>query len=120
MCRWYSEKFVKGNWDKEECVSERDKYKACLSEHLKDKQLRQFLEAEGPESHPIGVDSNTATKADWGRFYSMFLKTRPRLKRRETHGKFLVFFWLGAEVQKTHHKAQKAHNAHPKAYNVCA
>lgn len=31
VCRWYSEKFVKGQWDKEECVSEWQKYKACLS-----------------------------------------------------------------------------------------
>ncbi|KAL6215276.1 hypothetical protein ACLB2K_014707 [Fragaria x ananassa] len=58
--RWYSEKFVKGIWDKEEW----DKYKACLSEHLEDKQLSRFLEAEGPVSTSIGVDSNTATKAD--------------------------------------------------------
>ncbi|XP_061989003.1 uncharacterized protein At4g33100-like [Rosa rugosa] len=59
--RWYSEKFVKGNWDKEECVSEWEKYKACLSEHLEDKQLSRFLEAEGP------VSTTTATKADGGR-----------------------------------------------------
>ncbi|KAL6216826.1 hypothetical protein ACLB2K_010044 [Fragaria x ananassa] len=64
--RWYSEKFVKGIWDKEECVSEWDEYKACLSEHLEDKQLSGFLEAEGPVSTSIGVDFNTATKADGG------------------------------------------------------
>ncbi|XWS70216.1 hypothetical protein CRYUN_Cryun03dG0029500 [Craigia yunnanensis] len=29
--RWYSEKFVKGQWDKEECLSEWQKYRACLS-----------------------------------------------------------------------------------------
>ncbi|PIA27766.1 hypothetical protein AQUCO_07600140v1 [Aquilegia coerulea] len=44
--RWYSEKFVKGKWDKEECVSEWQKYRACLSEHLEDKHLSRFLEAE--------------------------------------------------------------------------
>ncbi|PON95980.1 Mitochondrial distribution/morphology family protein [Trema orientale] len=44
--RWYSEKFVKGQWDKEECVSEWRKYKACLSEHLEDKHLSRFLDAE--------------------------------------------------------------------------
>ncbi|XP_048228113.1 uncharacterized protein At4g33100 [Ricinus communis] len=44
--RWYSEKFLKGQWDKEECVSEWQKYKACLSEHLDDKLLSKFLEAE--------------------------------------------------------------------------
>ncbi|KAG6772570.1 hypothetical protein POTOM_023984 [Populus tomentosa] len=32
--RWYSEKFVKGQWGKEEC------------EHLDDKHLSRFLEAE--------------------------------------------------------------------------
>ncbi|XP_044471826.1 uncharacterized protein At4g33100 [Mangifera indica] len=44
--RWYSEKFLKGMWDKEECVSEWQKYRACLSEHLDDKHLSRFLEAE--------------------------------------------------------------------------
>ncbi|KAF5187103.1 phosphatase [Thalictrum thalictroides] len=38
--RWYSEKFVKGKWDKEECLSEWQKYRACLSEHLEDKHLK--------------------------------------------------------------------------------
>eukprot|EP00268_Persea_americana_P016135 TRINITY_DN1764_c0_g1_i7.p1 TRINITY_DN1764_c0_g1~~TRINITY_DN1764_c0_g1_i7.p1 ORF type:complete len:101 (-),score=22.05 TRINITY_DN1764_c0_g1_i7:302-604(-) len=28
--RWYSEKFSKGQWDKEECISEWEKYRACL------------------------------------------------------------------------------------------
>ncbi|XP_020522154.1 uncharacterized protein At4g33100 isoform X4 [Amborella trichopoda] len=28
--RWYSEKYLKGQWDKEECVSEWGKYRACL------------------------------------------------------------------------------------------
>lgn len=31
VIRWYSEKFVKGQWDKEECVAEWKKYRACLS-----------------------------------------------------------------------------------------
>ena len=31
MYRWYSEKFVKGEWKKEECVSEWQKYRACLA-----------------------------------------------------------------------------------------
>ncbi|KAB2072531.1 hypothetical protein ERO13_A07G021200v2 [Gossypium hirsutum] len=44
--QWYSEKFVKGHWDKEECVSEWQKYRDCLSEHLDDKHLSRFLEAE--------------------------------------------------------------------------
>ncbi|KAL8109822.1 uncharacterized protein At4g33100 [Apium graveolens] len=45
--RWYSEKFLKGVWDKEECVSEWNKYRDCLSQHLDDKHLARFLEAEG-------------------------------------------------------------------------
>jgi len=44
--RWYSEKFVKGQWEKEECVLEWQKYRACLSEHLDDKHLSRFLESE--------------------------------------------------------------------------
>ncbi|XP_043705146.1 uncharacterized protein At4g33100-like [Telopea speciosissima] len=52
--RWYSEKLLKGQWDKEECVSEWQKYRACLSQHLEDKHRSRFLEAEAnvytPES----------------------------------------------------------------------
>ncbi|KAI8554199.1 hypothetical protein RHMOL_Rhmol05G0080300 [Rhododendron molle] len=44
--RWYSEKFVKGNWDKQECTSEWKKYRDCLAQHLEDKHLSRFLEAE--------------------------------------------------------------------------
>ncbi|XP_023536688.1 uncharacterized protein At4g33100-like isoform X2 [Cucurbita pepo subsp. pepo] len=44
--RWYSEKFVKGQFDEEPCVSEWQKYRACLSEHLEDKKLKRFLEEE--------------------------------------------------------------------------
>lgn len=29
--RWYAEKFMKGHWDKEECLDEWQKYRACLS-----------------------------------------------------------------------------------------
>ncbi|XP_038699191.1 uncharacterized protein At4g33100 [Tripterygium wilfordii] len=50
--RWYSEKFVKGQWDKEECVSEWKVYKACLSKHLDDKH-RCFLEAEADLGKPV-------------------------------------------------------------------
>lgn len=45
--RWYAEKFVKGQWDKEECLSEWEKYRACLSANLNDKHLSKYLEAEG-------------------------------------------------------------------------
>ncbi|XP_065864731.1 uncharacterized protein At4g33100 [Euphorbia lathyris] len=44
--RWYTDKFLKGEWDKEGCVSEWQKYRACLSENLSDKHLSRFLEAE--------------------------------------------------------------------------
>ncbi|CAK9170587.1 unnamed protein product [Ilex paraguariensis] len=44
--RWYLEKFVKGHWDKEECVSEWQKYRECLSQHMDDKYLSRLLEAE--------------------------------------------------------------------------
>ncbi|CAA3001721.1 uncharacterized protein At4g33100 [Olea europaea var. sylvestris] len=45
--RWYAEKFLKGEWNKQECVSEWEKYRECLSQHLDDKHLSRFLEAEG-------------------------------------------------------------------------
>ncbi|XP_071742054.1 uncharacterized protein At4g33100 [Rutidosis leptorrhynchoides] len=53
--RWYSEKFLKGHWDKEECVSEWEKYKDCLSKHLEDKNLSRILEAEGMNRIPASV-----------------------------------------------------------------
>ncbi|XP_040997341.1 uncharacterized protein At4g33100 isoform X3 [Juglans microcarpa x Juglans regia] len=55
--RWYSEKFVKGHWEKEECISEWQKYRACLSEHLDDKHLSRFLEAETVVNAAIKDDS---------------------------------------------------------------
>ncbi|KAL2608426.1 hypothetical protein R1flu_026999 [Riccia fluitans] len=30
--RWYTDKFLKGQWDKEECQAEWEAYRACLSE----------------------------------------------------------------------------------------
>ncbi|GKV03656.1 hypothetical protein SLEP1_g15924 [Rubroshorea leprosula] len=59
--RWYSEKFVKGRWDKEECVSEWEKYRACLSEHLDDKH-RPFLESEGVVQADTGNPIDDAYK----------------------------------------------------------
>ncbi|XP_010548491.1 PREDICTED: uncharacterized protein At4g33100 isoform X1 [Tarenaya hassleriana] len=45
--RWYSEKFLKGQWDEEECCAvDWQKYRNCLSEHLDDKLLSRFLEAD--------------------------------------------------------------------------
>ncbi|KAF8044996.1 hypothetical protein N665_5837s0002 [Sinapis alba] len=45
--KWYSEKFVKGQCDKEECVAEWDKYRDCLSENLDGKLLTRMLELDG-------------------------------------------------------------------------
>ncbi|CAH1426860.1 unnamed protein product [Lactuca virosa] len=53
--KWYSDKFLKGHWDKEECVSEWDKYRDCLSKHLEDKNLSHFLEAEGVKRIPVPI-----------------------------------------------------------------
>ncbi|KAL1552324.1 hypothetical protein AAHA92_13135 [Salvia divinorum] len=44
--RWYSEKFLKGQWEKEGCISEWEKYRQCLSQHLDNKHLSRFLEAD--------------------------------------------------------------------------
>ncbi|XP_077247293.1 protein phosphatase [Tasmannia lanceolata] len=60
--RWYSEKFSKGQWDKEECVSEWDKYRACLNQHMEDKHLSRLLEEAATYSwkddsgHPVDAD----------------------------------------------------------------
>ncbi|KAF6152336.1 hypothetical protein GIB67_005990 [Kingdonia uniflora] len=50
--RWYSEKFLKGQWEKEECVTEWQNYRNCLSQHLEDKHLSRFLEAEEAFGYP--------------------------------------------------------------------
>nr|GEZ93988.1 hypothetical protein [Tanacetum cinerariifolium] len=53
--RWYSDKFLKGVWDKEECVAEWEKYRDCLSKHLPDKNLSKFLEDEGVKRIPSPI-----------------------------------------------------------------
>ncbi|KAL7001782.1 hypothetical protein U1Q18_002929 [Sarracenia purpurea var. burkii] len=58
--RWYSEKFVKGHWDKQECVSEWQKYRDCLSQHLEDKHLSRFLESEGLVDFTDEADSKSS------------------------------------------------------------
>uniref|UniRef100_A0A803LYL3 Uncharacterized protein n=1 Tax=Chenopodium quinoa TaxID=63459 RepID=A0A803LYL3_CHEQI len=55
VVEWYAEKFVKGQWQKEECVVEWEKYRECLSQHLEDKQLSRFLEVEA-NKNPFSVD----------------------------------------------------------------
>ncbi|KAK7283178.1 hypothetical protein RIF29_12541 [Crotalaria pallida] len=62
--RWYSEKFMKGEWDKEECVSEWQKYRACLSENLEDKHLRSYLEAEGNVQNDLNKGGGGAAAAE--------------------------------------------------------
>ncbi|KAF8035981.1 hypothetical protein BT93_C1871 [Corymbia citriodora subsp. variegata] len=62
--RWYSEKFVKGQWQKEECVAEWQQYRACLSEHLEDKHLSRFLEAEGLDGTARADSANVADGAE--------------------------------------------------------
>ncbi|KAL6344502.1 hypothetical protein AAG906_002407 [Vitis piasezkii] len=57
--RWYSEKFLKGQWDKEECVSEWQKYQSCLSQHLEDKNLSSFLEGKGAADSSNQADSGS-------------------------------------------------------------
>ncbi|KAK4793706.1 hypothetical protein SAY86_024141 [Trapa natans] len=57
--KWYSEKFVKGQWQKEECFAEWQKYRACLTEHLEDKHLSRFshfFEAEESGDTTIKAD----------------------------------------------------------------
>ncbi|XP_020598714.1 uncharacterized protein At4g33100 isoform X3 [Phalaenopsis equestris] len=50
--RWFSDKFSKGQNDKEECVAEWEKYRACLVEHLKEKHLRSILVEEEESYFP--------------------------------------------------------------------
>ncbi|XP_057820080.1 uncharacterized protein At4g33100 isoform X2 [Cryptomeria japonica] len=43
---WYSEKFMKGQWDKEECVAEWEAYRACIMKNVEDKNLSRLLKLE--------------------------------------------------------------------------
>lgn len=54
---------MKGQWEKEECVAEWHRYRECLSQHLEDKQLSKFLEAEafGIPSSGDRVDTKSST-----------------------------------------------------------
>lgn len=44
--RWYTEKYLKGQWDKEECKYELEAYRACIMKHMEDKSLGRLLQAE--------------------------------------------------------------------------
>ncbi|BBN19851.1 TRIAP1/MDM35 family protein [Marchantia polymorpha subsp. ruderalis] len=44
--RWYTDKFLKGQWDKEECLVEWEAYRACLSKRLEDRNLSHLLRIE--------------------------------------------------------------------------
>ncbi|XAR57596.1 hypothetical protein NMG60_11025790 [Bertholletia excelsa] len=61
--RWYSEKFLKGHWDRQDCVSEWKKYRECLSQHLEDKHLSRFLETEEVVNLKVEADSQTLPSA---------------------------------------------------------
>lgn len=50
---------MKGQWDKEECVSEWQKYQSCLSQHLEDKNLSSFLEGKGAADSSNQADSGS-------------------------------------------------------------
>ncbi|CAN6456168.1 unnamed protein product [Victoria cruziana] len=59
--RWYAEKYMKGQRDKQECVEEWEKYRACLVKFLEDKHLRRFLEAEAVAHSTREYASQSAT-----------------------------------------------------------
>lgn len=44
--RWYTEKYLKGQWDKEECKDELEAYRACVIKNMEDKNLSRLLQAE--------------------------------------------------------------------------
>ncbi|KAF2610943.1 hypothetical protein F2Q70_00013522, partial [Brassica cretica] len=62
FCRWYSEKFVKGQWDKEECVAEWNKYRECLSENLNGKILTRMLEVDSELIQTKQADSKESSR----------------------------------------------------------
>ncbi|CAA6660904.1 unnamed protein product [Spirodela intermedia] len=65
--RWYSEKFSKGQWDKEECVAEWEKYRACLAQHLEDRHLRRLLAEADPAAFPKEEDPAHSADGSSGR-----------------------------------------------------
>lgn len=44
--RWYSEKFVKGQWEQEDCMAEWEAYRACTSKRYEDRNLSYLLKQE--------------------------------------------------------------------------
>ncbi|XP_013623506.1 PREDICTED: uncharacterized protein At4g33100-like [Brassica oleracea var. oleracea] len=60
--KWYSEKFVKGQWDKEECVAEWNKYRECLSENLDGKILTRMLEVDSELIQTKQADSKESSR----------------------------------------------------------
>ncbi|CAN6987901.1 hypothetical protein Bca4012_007753 [Brassica carinata] len=60
--KWYSEKFVKGQWDKEECVAEWNKYRECLSENLDGKIFTRMLEVDSELIQTKQADSKESSR----------------------------------------------------------
>ncbi|XP_056848614.1 uncharacterized protein At4g33100 [Raphanus sativus] len=60
--KWYSEKFVKGQWDKEDCVAEWNKYRDCLSENLDGKLLARMLEVDSELDLTKQADSKESSR----------------------------------------------------------
>uniref|UniRef100_A0A0D9XCX8 Uncharacterized protein n=1 Tax=Leersia perrieri TaxID=77586 RepID=A0A0D9XCX8_9ORYZ len=60
--RWYAEKFAKGQWQKDDCVGEWNKYRACLEEHLEDKHLRKILLESETSAHYAQFDADSSSR----------------------------------------------------------
>ncbi|KAH7434633.1 hypothetical protein KP509_06G027000 [Ceratopteris richardii] len=44
--KWYAEKFLKGQWDKDECLQEWEAYRACILKRMEDKKLHHLFQIE--------------------------------------------------------------------------
>uniref|UniRef100_A0A0E0IIA6 CHCH domain-containing protein n=1 Tax=Oryza nivara TaxID=4536 RepID=A0A0E0IIA6_ORYNI len=60
--RWYAEKFAKGQCHKDDCVGEWHKYRACLEEHLEDKNLRQILLESETSAYYAQFDADSSSR----------------------------------------------------------
>ncbi|KAI5060398.1 hypothetical protein GOP47_0024818 [Adiantum capillus-veneris] len=44
--KWYAEKFLKGQWEKDECLQEWEAYRACVLKRMEDRKLHHLFKME--------------------------------------------------------------------------
>eukprot|EP00249_Psilotum_nudum_P008506 c21326_g1_i1 orf=320-568(+) len=53
--RWYTEKFLKGKWEEEDCVLEWEAYHTCILKRMEERKLSHYFRIES-SLHPKDKD----------------------------------------------------------------